>query len=29
MKDDFYKDINHKRAQDEKSGKTSAGNKKV
>ncbi|CAM4165066.1 LysM peptidoglycan-binding domain-containing protein [Jeotgalicoccus halotolerans] len=28
MKDDFYKDINHKRAQDEKSGKTSAGNKK-
>ena len=28
MKDDFYKDIKHKRAQDEKSSKTSAGNKK-
>lgn len=28
MKDDFYKDIKHKRAQDEKSSKTNAGNKK-
>lgn len=28
MKDDFYKDMKHKRAQDEKSSKTSAGNKK-
>ncbi|CAD2073625.1 hypothetical protein GCM10007275_04030 [Jeotgalicoccus coquinae] len=29
MKDDFYKDIKHKRAQDEKSSKTGAGNKKA
>lgn len=28
MKDDFYKDIKHKRAQDEKSSKTNAGSKK-
>lgn len=28
MKDDFYKDMKHKRAQDEKSSKKSAGNKK-
>lgn len=28
MKDDFYKDMKHKRAQDEKSSKTSSGNKK-
>lgn len=28
MKDDFYKDMNHKRAQDEKSSKKSAGSKK-
>lgn len=28
MKDDFYKDMNHKRAQDEKSSKTDSQNKK-
>ena len=29
MKDDFYKDMNHKRAQDEKASKKTAGNKKT
>ena len=29
MKDDFYKDIKHKRAQDEKSSKADAGNKQT